>query len=243
MAIAFLNTIIKSEIIKSEKQIIYTPSYQNFMESWGFTELDSAHAELTIKNLKGGWPFKPKELPNRVLQDYKPKNISDQMALKVLSSPNFGLEMAHLELAEYYENRNDLKRAFEEYKALIYTIPFEAEFYEKAATVLLTVKDYATAEKLLRESLKYRESFFAIKWLGQIALLNKDYNQAIVYLEKGRNMKSNDTQLLFNLGRSYYYTRNIISGDEILELLKKIEPNSSYTKNLQSLNLSIKSKQ
>ena len=239
MAIAFLNDIIKNKIIKDGRQVTIEPDYQNFMVSWGFTELDKVHADLTIKSLKGSWPFKPKALPNRVLQDFKPKTISEQMALKVLSNPDFGIEMGHLELAEYYEKKKDYIKAYEEYKALIYTIPFETEFYEKAATVLLTIKDYDTAKKILEQSLIYKESFFAIKWLGQISLRNKDYNKAIVYLEKARNMKSNDTQILFNLGRSYYHAGNHTAGDEIFDLLKKIEPNSAYIKNLQSLRLSI----
>jgi tetratricopeptide (TPR) repeat protein len=239
MAMAFLNTIVEYRHIENKPQNTFKPDFQSFINSWGFTELDQSYADLTIKNLKGGWPFKPKELPNRVLQNFKPKNISEQMALKVLSTPGFGLEMSHLELAEYYKKRKEYYRAYKEYEALIYTIPFETEFYEKAATVLITVKDFDTAQKILEQSLLYKESFFTIKWLGQISLRSKDYDKAINFLEKAKNMKSNDLQLLFNLGRAYYYTNNYFAGDEILDLLKSLESTSVYTRNLQALKLSM----
>jgi len=116
-------------------------------------------------------------------------------------------------------------------------IPFEADFYEKAATVLLTIQNYEAAEKILQESIRIRETYFAIKWLGQIALKNQNYDKAIELLEKGRLMKSNDTQLLFNLGRAYYFSGRNNYGDEILRLLKRIEPNSKYTTNLQSVKI------
>ena len=240
MASAFANTIVEYELVGRGPQNKIIPNYNIFIKSWGYTELDKDHADLTIKNLKGGWPFKPKELHNQVLQNFKPKTVSEQITLKILSKPDFGLEMGHLELAEYYEKRGNYIKAYEEYKALIYTIPFETDFYEKAATALIKIQNYYLAKETLEHSLKYKESFFAIKWLGQINLRNKDYNKAIEYLEKARNMKSNDTQILFNLGRSYYYAGNKYLGDEILDLLKRIEPKSAYTRNLQVLKLSIK---
>ena len=114
-------------------------------------------------------------------------------------------------------------------------IPYEIEFYEKAATILLTVKEYDTAEMILRQSLDYKESYFAVKWLGQIALMKKNYRKAIYYLEKGRVIKSNDTQLLFNLGRAYYYSGQKELANEILCILKGIGPNSKYTKILREM--------
>lgn len=240
LATAFLNTIIENRFIDNQKHVSAEPNFQSFINSWGFTQLDKDFADLTIKNLKGGWPFKSKKQPNKVLANFKPSTISEQIALKILTDPNFGIEMGHLELAKYYREQKIYIKAYQEYKALIYMIPYELEFYEKAATMLITIKEYNIAEAVLQQSLKYKESYFAIKWLGQIALLNNNFNTAVKYLEKGRNMKSNDTQLLFNLGRAYYSSGNIYSGDEVLETLKKLEPESAYTKNLLMMKAQLK---
>ncbi len=235
MATAFLNTIMESNIIDDYKKKVVEPHFQSFINSWGFTDLDQDFADLTIKSLKGGWPFKPKKMSNRVLQNFKPKTISEKIALKILSDPNFGIEMGHLELAEYYEKRNENIKAYQEYKALIHMIPHEINFYEQAATMLLIIKEYGAAEKILLQSLRYKESFFTIKWLGQIALMKKNYKQAIYFLEKGRAIKSYDPQLLFNLGRSYYLSGYHKQGNTILSILNNIAPNSNYTNHLQKL--------
>jgi tetratricopeptide (TPR) repeat protein len=238
MATAFLNTIIINKIIDQGQEEIVRPDFMNFNRTWGFTALDSLFADMTIHNLKNSWPFKPKGLPNFYLQNFKPKNIIEQIALRVLINPEFGLEMGHLELADYYEKNKNYIKAYKEYESLIYTIPFETDFYKKAATALLRIHNYNGAEQILQQSLRYRETYFAIKWLGQIALKNGDYHKAIEYLEKARQIQSNDTQLLYNLGRTYYYTGNKNLGDIILKQLLKLEPNSLYAKNLKNIAMS-----
>ena len=244
MAMAFLDSIIKSGLIQPGHQssLNIDIDYQSFLDSWGFTDLDKVCAELTIENLKNGWPFKAKDLPNTFLRKYQPKNLTEQVVLKILKDPNFGLEMGHLELAKYYEEKHDLDNAYKEYYSLICTIPNEIDFYVKTATDLLMMKKYPEAQKILLQSLQYKESFFAIKWLGQIALLMSDYNKAIYYLEKGRFIDSNDAQLLFNLGRAYYHSGKLSEGDNVLEQLGKVNPNSAYFKNLQNLSNIIREK-
>jgi lysophospholipase L1-like esterase len=107
MATTFLNNIIENNIIDNSVKTGIEPDYQSFIDSWGFTELDKDFADLTIKNLKSGWPFKQQKMPNSMLQNFKPKTISEKIALKILSDPNFGIEMGHLKLAKYYEKHKN----------------------------------------------------------------------------------------------------------------------------------------
>ena len=102
------------------------------------------------------------------------------------------------------------------------------------------MKKYPEAKQILLQSLKYKESFFVVKWLGQIALSMKDYPKAIYYLEKGRFINSNDAQLLFNLGRPYYHSGKISERDYVLEQLGRLGTNSACFKNLQKLGNTIK---
>ena len=52
--------------------------------------------------------------------------------------------------------------------------------------MLIKQEDYDKAYQLLRKSLKYKESPFADKWIGQIAFMRKNYKEAISFLMKAR---------------------------------------------------------
>ena len=147
-------------------------------KNFGLTELDSVYAAMVIKQLKSGWPFKPKNVNNKFIQTYQPKNYLEDFAFKILSKTagkNYNLEAAHMDLGRYYENKNELNKAYQEYNALVTSIPTEIEFYNKAAQVLLKEKEYDTAESVLKKSLKYKDNFYAYKWIGQIELMNENY--------------------------------------------------------------------
>ncbi|MGD8778434.1 MAG: hypothetical protein PVH88_05680 [Ignavibacteria bacterium] len=105
--------------------------------------------------------------------------------------------------------------------ALVISILFELEFYERAATVLLKIKRYDKASALFRRSLNYKESRCAYKWIGQVALRNKDFDEAILNLNKA---DLNDEQVLFNLTRSYFFNNQIDKAKNYHERLKKISP-------------------
>jgi lipopolysaccharide biosynthesis regulator YciM len=197
---------------------IKTTSY--YSSNWGFTSLDSIYAYLSIMHLKGGWPFKKDKGPNLSLLDYKPSSRPDSVAANILTSRLTTLEQGHIQLAGYYESRGELDKAFKEYYALIYTVPYLDLFYQPAVEVLLEMKSYNKALGILYESLKYQVTTFAYKWIGQIYLINNETLKGISFLEKARDIGSRDFVLLYNLGRAYYKTGQLKRGDEILNKLK-----------------------
>ena len=104
---------------------------------------------------------------------------------------------------------------------------------------LLTTEQYERALEILNDALKYNESFFIYKWIGQFHLALNHTQQGISFLEKARKLTPNDAQLLYNLTRAYYNTSQFKSGDDILVQFKKNAPNASAIAELEALRKSM----
>jgi tetratricopeptide (TPR) repeat protein len=233
MADAFYNTMRQENFISSDwqKHTVVPSSY--YRHHWGTTPLDSVYAALTIIHLKGGWPFK-KEGPNLSLYEYTPVTKEDSIALQILKTGSSTLELGHMELASYCEKRGEYERAFREYEALIYTVPNLDLFYEPALKILLTTRQYKRALMLLEDALKYNESGFVYKWIGQIRLAVGDTQEGIRVLEKARILLPEDAQLLFNLTRAYYNSSQLEKGDATLARLRNVAPNTPAIRELEA---------
>jgi tetratricopeptide (TPR) repeat protein len=228
IAKAFYDTIKKNKLVSKD-----FPEYQiTGQRNIGTTELDSVYGAMVIKHLKHSWPFQQKSEPNRFLETYKPVNMLEELALKIIKTPGYNLESGHMDLGKYYEQINNTGKAVLEYEALIASIPSEFEFYKKAATLLIREKQYDKADQILKKSLVYKEDYFAVKWIGQIALINENYEEAINYLERSDLV---DQQVLFNLCRAYYLNNQREKGEEYYIKLKNMSPNSKYLPHLNKL--------
>ena len=235
MAKAFYNLMQKNNFISSSWKYNGIDEERNK----GITELDSVCADLQIRFLKGGWPFQPKSLPNHFLKSFIPHNYLEDIAYKVLKGTDFSMETAHMELGNYYQKQGLLDKAFKEYFTLFTSIPQETEFYKKAVLVLLEEKKYEQADSLLQKSLKYKKYPFAYKWIGQIAMMNGDYNKAISYLSRADLL---DQQVVFNLSRAYYLDKQWFKGEEYFSRLKNLSPKREYIAYINKLREDIKIK-
>ena len=228
LAKAFYETMQNNRLISTEWPAACIDQERN----QGLTELDSVYSTLVIHQLKGSWPFQPKSLPNQFIQNYHPRTRLENIAFHILQDKNFSLEAAHMVLGDYYNKQGDFHKAFLEYNALLTSIPQEMEFYIKAATILLKEQDYDHASKLLRVSLKYKENYFANKWIGQLALMKDDYTTAISYLMKA---DLGDAQVVFNLSRAFYLDNQWNNGEEYYLKLRNRSPQSEYVVYLAKL--------
>ncbi len=235
LAKAFYETMQDARMIDN----VWPPPCIEQERNQGITELDSVYGTLVIRQLKGGWPFQPKSLPNRFIQNFRPANNVEEIAFRVLQGRNFSLESGHLALGEYYEKQGNFDKAFAEYNALITSIPTEMDFYRKAVTVLLSQKENEKASQLLHKSLVYKENNFANKWLGLIALMKENYREAISCLVKA---DQKDIQVIFNLGRAYYLADQWVNGEQCYLRLQNLAPQSNYFASLTRLRAAIQSK-
>jgi tetratricopeptide (TPR) repeat protein len=205
------------------------------LDNWGITALDSACADLNIKYLKGGWPFQPKGTENRTLHRYDPRTQAESLAVRVLIDGAYSIESAHVDMAAYFMAREMYEQVYLEYKALLFTIPYEVYFYEEAARMLLKLERYEEALPILEQSLQLRETTFNTKWIGQILLEQDRIEAALPYLEKAEKSAQDDLQLLYNLCRAYIVSGRGEQASQLFNHMKSSYPNSPYLGKLKYL--------
>ncbi len=201
-----------------EKNIKSTSTY---LKNWGITNLDSTYEYISLLYLMGGWPFVEMMGPNNTLNNYHPKNKIEKLAIKILTNNAFGLEMGHLELAKSYESEGLYRKAFNEYKALIYMIPYEELFVKGAIEAIIKLKDYNTGLDILFTSNEFRDTGFVNKWIGQLYLANNRSYEAAFYLERAFSVIPGDIQLVESLYRAYLLNFQFDKIDEILRKFPK----------------------
>ncbi|RQW03033.1 hypothetical protein EH222_12865, partial [candidate division KSB1 bacterium] len=99
MADAFLQTMQENEFISAswDEDRIWAP--EEVMSNWGWTELDTVSANLSIHYLKGGWPFQPDIAPNHALENYYPDTHAESLAVRILTDETFNLVAGHVAMA------------------------------------------------------------------------------------------------------------------------------------------------
>ena len=155
MAGTFFETMQKNNFIAKEWDAARIHPVDYYAKTWGVTELDTAAAALSIRYLKGGWPFQPRNLPNHSLENFRPTTKAESLSVRVLVDKHFSIVVAHVDMAEYFEKKKQYDKAFEEYKAAWYAIPFEMEFYEGAVRNLLKAKRIREAQQVLALASRY----------------------------------------------------------------------------------------
>jgi tetratricopeptide (TPR) repeat protein len=224
MADAFFDVMHDNKFVADIWDLTNMKPDSVYRREWGLSKLDSVYAELGIRILKGGWPFQPKSILNRALQEFHPKNEVDSMAMAVLINNKLNLESAHQELAKRYTRQGLYSLVFQEYKSLYYTIPNEVVFYERAAEALRRMKRYNEALSVLYQARKVRETATGNKMIGLLLMLGGKVTQAIPYLEKAMVSLPRDPLLMRNLGSAYIKIGRVQEGRNLLAQLQQIQP-------------------
>ncbi|HPG39557.1 MAG TPA: SGNH/GDSL hydrolase family protein [bacterium] len=225
MADAFFQVMRRENFIAQEWPATNIKPASFYRANWGYTALDSIYAALSVVQLKGSWPFTSGG-PNVALAQYTPAGKQDSIALRIMQTGESTLELGHLEMANWYKQQGETDKALAEYKALVYIVPYLDLFYEPYLELLLNSGQYERAEAMLTEALRYNDSGFIYKWLGQIQLALNSTGEGITNLEKARLTLPTDEQLLYNLCRAYYKSMKMEKGDAIRTQLYKIAPAS-----------------
>lgn len=221
MADAFFDAIIKNNFIDAKLQGNNIKPGKYYRAQWGMTKLDSVYASAIIMRLKSKWPFKKGNDSEFKPLTYYPSTRIDSLVVRILEGAQT-LEQGHIELAKYYESGGELEKAFNEYRALIYTVPYFDLFYEPAVKVLVEMKKYDQALDLMQRLLQYQQSSFVYQWIGQLYLITHENYKGILFLEKARQKDPMNSVLLYNLGLAYFKTSQVEKGNEMLKQLKHI---------------------
>jgi predicted Zn-dependent protease len=216
MADGFYQTLREGEYISTKWDSNRIKSSDAYRKDWGMTALDTVYGNLKIHWLKGGWPFQPKELQNTTLTTYTPKNKVDSV---VWVSRKRGTVAGHMDLADYYRDQKEYRKAYNECRALIYTTPYQTTFYVGAAEMLFKLNKEQKAISILEESLRFRKNDFVIKYLARLYLQQGNVNKSLSYLAKVESELSKDKEYLNILAHAYIASGQLDRFRRVLEHL------------------------
>lgn len=203
-----------------------------------FTELDSVIASLRVKILTGVYPFKPKGSQNLLVKNFVPKNIIDSLAIEVVDRWIIW-ETAHYTLSERYYNNGEYYKSARELEVLITDRPMNPENYKEIINLFVSVKYYSEALKYLNKLQSFKPDAFTYKWMGAIALENKDYKSAIGNLQKSLDFSQTDPQVWYNLAGAFYLDNNINNAKYAIKRCLDLDPRNkaaySFFQQLNSL--------
>jgi len=243
MAEAFYKTMYQTGMVDAQWSNYIENPAADFMPRWGYTELDQIYAGLVTENLKSGWPFVKDKFStitgSYLLNHFTPQNKLDSIALAACTDAKYSIQVGHLDLGEFYEKNGDFDRALAEYKSLIYIIPTMDMVYENALNLLLKTQNYEKANQLMQDAVKFSQSAYIYKWLGQTYLPLNKLREGLTYLTCSFELDSKDRQVLFNLVRAYYGVSDISNGDKYLRIYQESFPNDPGIEQLKKFRQSL----
>ena len=233
IAESFYRKMEETKFLPDGKRNNLTPIGQDSIlaSNFPFTELDSVIAYMKIIQLTGAYPFVPKGQPNRLTQNFKFKNFIDSTAIKVVNNDIFW-EEGHGNAAKWYYDRGNYEKFLKEMDALIAERPFFDIPYERTINLLLEVKLFDEAVPYLVKLHSLKPSFFTAKWLGQIALQNKNYREAEGHLLQAVGYSEKDYQVWYNLSGAYYFNKKYKKSLAAVERSLQLSPNNPLAQNL-----------
>jgi tetratricopeptide (TPR) repeat protein len=174
-------------------------------ENFVFSKFDSTVAVYRIMLLKNDWPFIYPTQKKTYWQVFQPQNFADSNAVEFLLGDKSWSKTIE-DVAEWYFERKNLSMFLQHFECLVYQYPIIVQYYEKLeilCTRFLKINDYNSSKKILKVLERVRPNAFSKKWIGQIALTEKRFKEAIDYLKQSIKYGPNDLQALYNLAGAY----------------------------------------
>lgn len=215
MADAFFDSMQDNEIIPQTSLCPVT----ELQQTWGYSRLDSLCGELAIRILKGSWPFKSRTAKNTALDDFKPKDFTEQIAKRVVKYDNVTLLDGHQILAEHFEKKGQSEDVFQEYKALVALKLFSPVPYLKLSEMLIKANDVNEVPGLVNQSLLFDESPLAYILLGEAYNALGRYNEAIVAFQYAQQLglAPDDPHVRFGLQYAYNATGQLEKAARLMQ--------------------------
>lgn len=182
-----------------------------------FTRLDSTVAQMKVIQLTGSYPFVPKGTLNYKVLNFRPKDIVDTVAIKLINS-EIPWESAHALLSDYYFKKGDYANCIKEIAVIIAERPYYDIPYKDLISKLVDGGKLNEAMEFLVPLYKLKPDYFATKWLGQVLLRQNKHKEALNYLQQAVRFKEVDSQTYYNLAGAYYLNKQ---NDEALMALQK----------------------
>ncbi len=228
----FYGCVEKLNLLPQEdKNSINSISQESMIRSgFAFSKLDSIASEVRIFNLLNDWPFNLGHNKSNI-ESLRKKGEIEALGYSIVMD-NLNWRIAHQEAYRWYYEQNDFANFSTEIFVLLSQYPYKIELYNFAAEQLLNKSQFEYAKIFLLKKRSLLPDSFSSKWLGNISLLEKNYNGAVNYLLESINLDPNDPQTYYNLSLTYSrmgkYKEALKSVNECLA----ISPNYSKAKKL-----------
>jgi len=193
----------------------------------GMTELDELCAKERTEILTSGWPFKPRSVALKHLNENDPvaKIVEQVVTGKLL------WEQGHVAAAEYYEGKGDYSRAEKEYRAITNQIPMNVSPYLRIGQMYLRQRKYQEARAVLLQSLDVERTVYAYKALGSLSVDSGAMTEAISFLENAFALSATVSErsetgymLALAYGRSKMNNRAVGLLQEVLSINPQFKP-------------------
>ncbi len=227
MAEGFFQALKENGFIEKHWDTTRILPWTYYRQHWGFTELDSMIAVIRIKRLKAGWPFQPETTVNNFFFTYTPNGIVDSLAFMSVRYDNVSSEIAHKQLAEYYESFADFKRASKEYLSIAYSNPSNALAFYYASDFAAKSHDDTNAIRYLRESPNPDTSSHVQFILASLYLSQRNFHEALHCVDILQQLAAGENNIFQVQKLKYRILKDSGLVDEAaktLSLLKKLNP-------------------
>ncbi len=222
IARGFFEAMRTHGFIESQWDTARIASEEAYWTRNALTEVDLEVADMRIRVLTAGWPFKTNPSGESPLR-YNPKNKVEEIAVELFSDKKTW-EVGHVELAEHYARTKQLDKAADEYAALMRGTPYNVSPYLRHGLIKLELGDYDSALRSFLRSLNVDETAVAHKWIGSIYVKAGNAAAGLPHLHKALQLNQKDAETLFNTSVAYASLGNFEQARTYCVSLQKAHP-------------------
>ncbi|MDZ7314969.1 MAG: GDSL-type esterase/lipase family protein [candidate division KSB1 bacterium] len=194
MAEAFLDVLLEQRLLPLSQRKSKIDD-----NACAFTAADSLYGELSVQELKSGWPFKPESRSQAAIDGFQPRNYMQEEVKKAIKYDNYTMRHVHAALAASYERNGDLEAALAEYRAYVAMHPLTHVPYLKAAELCNRLQRHELTPAILEPFLRMQQVPAAEMLLAQAYLALGDYDRAEIFFQRAQKEMSNDPVIQMGL--------------------------------------------
>jgi tetratricopeptide (TPR) repeat protein len=233
LADAFYQSLRQNRILVADWDSLAERPAGHYRKTWPVTGLDSAIADLMIRQLMAGWPFRPAGTENRALKDFRPGSMNQALALDVILQKT-SAEAAHYAHARHSEASGDTASAQRDYDAITRLVFIEAYAYLDRGLAFLRSGNKDNALRMFEKSLESEEIPLALRLAGSIHLEKGNFRESIRLLEKARGRNPARADVVHDLCLAYFRAGEPDKAADCYDALRKTNASGKW-KDLEPL--------
>ena len=193
------------------------------IEKVGITPIDYAVAELRVTLIRSHWPYKENERTVPSFSGFRDDH-AEELAYRIVEE-GFSWRDAHRLYADSLYDLGFFDQAAKDYRALTVNNIDDVIPYHRLAENLIRKGLLDEAYELLDQSLRIKETVFALKWKGSILLGSGLAEEAVEMLNQAHLMEPFDVETLYNLTSALIETERFEDAKETLRKMIAAAPN------------------